>query len=100
MQRRDRAALSLLGHRVREMLGGFEYWAREGLAVATADGVARPAVDPLTAVARYPKDAFPTAKVYGPTADPQLRLITCGGDFDRGTGHYVDNVVAFGHLVA
>ena len=37
-----RAALALarLGYRVREMLGGFEYWAREGLPVATADGVA------------------------------------------------------------
>jgi rhodanese-related sulfurtransferase len=43
-------ALSLLGYRVREMLGGFEYWAREGLPVATADGVHTPAVDPLTAV--------------------------------------------------
>ena len=43
-------ALSLLGYRVREMLGGFEYWAREGLPVATADGVSTPAVDPLTAV--------------------------------------------------
>ncbi|RBY93252.1 rhodanese-like domain-containing protein [Blastococcus sp. TF02A-30] len=42
-------ALALLGFRVREMIGGFEYWAREGLPVATADGVtARPA-DPLTA---------------------------------------------------
>jgi len=39
-------ALSLLGHRVREMLGGFEYWAREGLPVATAEGVRRPAVAP------------------------------------------------------
>jgi rhodanese-related sulfurtransferase len=43
-------ALSLLGYRVREMLGGFEYWAREGLPVATADGVRTPAPDPLTAV--------------------------------------------------
>ena len=42
-------ALSLLGYRVREMLGGFEYWAREGLPVATPDGVRRSAVDPLTA---------------------------------------------------
>jgi rhodanese-related sulfurtransferase len=42
-------ALSLLGYRVREMIGGFEYWAREGLPVATADGVTRPDVDPLTA---------------------------------------------------
>ena len=48
-----RAALTLaqLGYRVREMIGGFEYWAREGLAVQTAAGVARPDVDLLTAPA-------------------------------------------------
>ena len=48
-----RAALTLaqLGYRVREMIGGFEYWAREGLPVQTADGVTTPAVDPLTAPA-------------------------------------------------
>jgi rhodanese-related sulfurtransferase len=44
-------ALALLGFRVREMIGGFEYWAREGLPVETADGVARPVLDPLTAPA-------------------------------------------------
>ena len=46
-----RAALALaqLGYRVREMLGGFEYWAREGLPVATPSGIQRPAADPLTA---------------------------------------------------
>ena len=42
-------ALALLGHRVREMVGGFEYWAREGLPVQTAGGLTRPDVDPLTA---------------------------------------------------
>ena len=48
-----RAALTLaqLGFRVREMIGGFEYWAREGLPVETAAGVSRPDVDPLTAPA-------------------------------------------------
>jgi rhodanese-related sulfurtransferase len=48
-----RAALALaqLGYRVREMLGGFEYWAREGLPVATANGVHRPEADPLTTAA-------------------------------------------------
>src|SRR3954454_11699825 len=48
-----RAALTLarLGYRVREMIGGFEYWAREGLPVETAEGVRRPDVDPLTAPA-------------------------------------------------
>ncbi len=45
-----RAALALaqLGYRVREMLGGFEYWAREGWPVETADGSHRPTADPLT----------------------------------------------------
>jgi hypothetical protein len=46
-------------------------------------------------VAEYPKNAFPSAKVYGPTPDPQLRLITCGGGFDRRRGSYLDNTVVF-----
>ena len=44
-------ALALLGFRVRVMLGGFEYWAREGLPVESVDGVQRAAPDPLTAPA-------------------------------------------------
>jgi sortase (surface protein transpeptidase) len=47
------------------------------------------------AVREYAKDAFPTATVYGHTDDSQLRLITCGGAFDSGTGHYESNVVVF-----
>jgi sortase (surface protein transpeptidase) len=46
---------------------------------------------------RYPKDDFPTARVYGRTDGPTLRLITCGGDFDSSTGHYVDNAVVYAH---
>ena len=46
-------------------------------------------------VARYRKAAFPTARVYGPTSGPALRLITCSGDFDRASGHYVDNTVVY-----
>jgi hypothetical protein len=49
---------------------------------------------------RYPKADFPTAKVYGPTPRPALRLITCGGDFDRSTGHYLDNTVVYAGLSA
>jgi sortase (surface protein transpeptidase) len=44
---------------------------------------------------RHPKDEFPTEAVYGDTPGPTLRLITCGGEFDRSTGHYLDNVIAF-----
>jgi hypothetical protein len=52
----------------------------------------------VTRVARHPKDAFPAADVYGPTPDAQLRLITCGGDFDRASGSYRDNVVVYARL--
>jgi hypothetical protein len=52
----------------------------------------------VTQVVRYPKSTFPTAAVYGPTPDPELRLITCGGDFDRAVRSYVDNVVVFARL--
>ncbi|KJQ54911.1 rhodanese-like domain-containing protein [Microbacterium sp. SA39] len=41
-----------LGYSVREMIGGFEYWVREGYPVEDADGVHRRPVDPLTGIAR------------------------------------------------
>jgi hypothetical protein len=44
---------------------------------------------------RYPKARFPTARVYGPTRGPTLRLITCSGVFDRASGHYLDNTVVY-----
>jgi sortase (surface protein transpeptidase) len=47
---------------------------------------------------QYPKARFPTADVYYPTLTPMLRLVTCGGAFDRGVGHYVDNVIVFATL--
>jgi hypothetical protein len=49
-------------------------------------------------VASYPKDRFPTNEVYrGDFTRPEIRLVTCGGPFDR-VKHYLDNVVVFGHL--
>ena len=55
----------------------------------------------VDSVERFRKTEFPTTRVYGSTTGrAEIRLITCGGAFDRGTGHYVDNVVAFGHLVS
>ncbi|HWU28383.1 MAG TPA: rhodanese-like domain-containing protein [Microbacterium sp.] len=41
-----------LGYAVREMIGGFEYWVREGYPVEDRDGVHRRPVDPLTGVPR------------------------------------------------
>ncbi len=49
----------------------------------------------VTSVQTYLKDHFPTATVYGPTPDAELRLITCGGAFDSVTGHYLSNIVVY-----
>jgi hypothetical protein len=46
----------------------------------------------VSSVDRYPKESFPSEAVYGGTPEPSLRLITCGGPYQRGTG-YSDNVV-------
>ena len=45
-----RAALEVArrGLRVKEMLGGLEYWVREGLPVEDAGGIRTPEPDPLT----------------------------------------------------
>jgi len=43
----------------------------------------------------YPKNHFPTERVYGPTPDAELHLITCGGVFDQATGSYLSNVVVY-----
>jgi Sortase domain len=64
--------------------------------VTRQDG--RVAVFAVTAVDRYPKDEFPADAVYGAIDHAGLRLITCGGDFDRGAGHYVDNIVVYADL--
>lgn len=44
-------ALARLGYQVKEMLGGIEYWIREGFPVETDDGRSRRSADPLTAPA-------------------------------------------------
>ena len=43
----------------------------------------------------YTRSSFPTQEVYGDTLNPTLRLITCGGDFDETTGHYLHNYVVY-----
>jgi hypothetical protein len=53
----------------------------------------------VVAVALYPKDEFPTEAVYGPTSAPELRLVTCGGAFDRSARSYDDNVVVDAALI-
>ena len=47
----------------------------------------------VTGAERHAKASFPTEAVFGPVTGPVLRVITCGGAFDRSSGHYLDNVV-------
>ncbi len=49
----------------------------------------------VDAVEQYPKDQFPTAAVYGPQPGASLRLITCGGSFDKTARSYRDNIVIY-----
>jgi hypothetical protein len=71
--------------------------ARDVIEVHYDDGsVARFEIDRIE---QHPKDAFPTERVYGDTDRAELRVITCGGHFDRGRRSHVDNVIAFGVLI-
>jgi hypothetical protein len=78
-------------------LGALKAGARVG--VGRQDGSTATFV--VDKVASYPKARFPTTEVYGNTTSrAELRLITCGGSFDDRSAHYVDNVIAFAHLVS
>ena len=46
-------------------------------------------------VERRPKEGLPVGRIWNRTDRPVPRLITCGGGFDRGTGHYRDDVIAY-----
>jgi hypothetical protein len=80
---------------------GIFFWLRtlrpgDRVYVGRADGTM--AVFTVTAIRKFAKDQFPTAAVYGPVPDAELRLITCGGVFDRSLGGYLSNVVVFARL--
>jgi sortase (surface protein transpeptidase) len=66
------------------------------IAITRADGSSlRFAVDRTE---QYDKRRFPTDAVYYPTLTPELRLVTCGGEFDATAGHYRSNVIVFAKL--
>lgn len=65
--------------------------------VARADGSS--AVFEVTRTLSVEQDTFPTADVYGPTPESELRLITCDGPYDRAAGRYEHNLVVFATVV-
>jgi hypothetical protein len=79
-------------YRLRELRPG------QAVLVERADGTRLRFV--VSGARSYPKAGFPTGAVFGPVGSPELRLITCAGDFDRARGSYRDNLVVFAHLAA
>ncbi|MEU2250645.1 class F sortase [Streptomyces sp. NPDC019224] len=72
---------------------------RRGDTVKVTRADRQTAVFTVDAVETYTKDEFPDDKVYGGTGRPELRLMTCGGRFDKKDG-YSANVVVFAHLTS
>jgi len=62
--------------------------------VGRADG--RTVTFTVTEVKQFPQDSFPTAEVYGNLEYAGIRLITCGGTFDRAARQYSHNTVVYG----
>ncbi|QYC38527.1 Sortase family protein [Nonomuraea coxensis DSM 45129] len=50
----------------------------------------------VDAIEQVHKDSFPTRRVY---LEDGLRLVTCGGTFDRARGEYLDNVIVYASRV-
>ncbi|MEV6193894.1 class F sortase [Streptomyces sp. NPDC051920] len=70
---------------------------RRGARVEARRVDGRTAVYTVDVVRTYAKAHFPDQEVYGDRGRPELRLITCGGAYDRKNG-YAANVIAFAHL--
>ncbi|MEH0422872.1 class F sortase [Streptomyces sp. B21-083] len=69
----------------------------KGADITVTDASGKAAHFSVTATESVGKKTFPTEKVYGPTQDRALRLITCDGDFDA-QGHPVNNLIVYATL--
>jgi sortase (surface protein transpeptidase) len=49
----------------------------------------------VTSEEETPKTRLPAARIWADTSTPVLRLITCGGAFDRHAGSYLDNIIVY-----
>jgi sortase (surface protein transpeptidase) len=74
-----------------------ELAAGDRVSIARKDGTT--ASFEVTKVHQVAKKDFEGEGVYDDTPGPELRLITCGGVFDRSAHNYVDNIVVYARLV-
>jgi hypothetical protein len=74
-------------------LGALKKGAR--IEVSRADGTT--AIFTIYGIEVFAKKDFPAKRVYGETARPELRVITCGGTYTK-AGGYSGNVVVFARM--
>ena len=73
-------------HRLRELKAG------DRVTVHYAD---RATTFAVTGKEQTAKTALPTTRIWNSATTPVLRLITCGGAFDRKAGSYLDNIIVY-----
>ncbi|MEU1008723.1 class F sortase [Streptomyces sp. NPDC088810] len=77
--------------------GLYELERGDRFSVERADG--RTAEFVVDSAETFAKDDFPSKRVYADASRPEVRLITCAGDYDHTVRDYTDNLVVFAHLV-
>jgi sortase (surface protein transpeptidase) len=53
----------------------------------------------VDAVEQQPKIELPRERIWLYGSEALIRLITCGGKYDRRIHHYLSNVIVYGHLI-
>jgi LPXTG-site transpeptidase (sortase) family protein len=89
---KDTRTRSAVFHRLHELRNG------DTIEVHRLDGTV--AVFTVGGVEQADKTTFPTQRVYGRQENAQLHLITCGGTYNRTTGHYTDNVIVYATMTS
>jgi sortase (surface protein transpeptidase) len=100
----DRGSAVIVGHRDSARDGPAVFYRLtelrqgDGVFVTSGDGLTERFV--VDASRQVPKARFPTELVYGPRPTPELRLVTCTGEFDSAAGSYLDNLVVSAYAVS
>lgn len=71
---------------------------KDKISVTRADG--QVAVFTVTRIVQVPKPDFSSMDTYGNTDGSELRLITCGGAFNKSIGRHADNIVVHAELTS
>ncbi|MGH3488621.1 MAG: class F sortase [Actinopolymorphaceae bacterium] len=69
----------------------------ETVTVTRRDGIA--VVYRVDGASIQPKDQFPVDQIYAPSDRSELRLVTCGGSFDKKIG-WSDNIIVYAHMIS